>query len=259
MPEAVPAAQRRRLESGNRLYMFKGKEGARVANNSFFVNDMVRAYYGVLEAQKAGKPSIKGMDFKDMVAAMDKKGGVASFSRENMPLEEYKQYIYQKISQIPIHPSQHMMSAAVHITDAGFEAMRNDEEYEKWVLDVLRRNFGMNDPWAEVCGESFSVHRFGATREEYRGDKWYTGFRGGRGRSVYEKEAEESFWEKRRKRHKKYMKLQEEMAIEKKILEHVYQEAAVRRGDYEHMYDFQGATPMLPIAKLMLMADKKVK
>ncbi len=230
-----------------------------MANNSFFVNDMVRAYYGVLEVQKAGKPSIKGMDFKDMVAAMDKKGGVASFSRENMPLEEYKQYIYQKISQIPIHPSQHMMSAAVHITDAGFEAMRNDEEYEKWVLDVLRRNFGMNDPWAEVCGESFSVHRFGATREEYRGDKWYTGFRGGRGRSVYEKEAEESFWEKRRKRHKKYMKLQEEMAIEKKILEHVYQEAAVRRGDYEHMYDFQGATPMLPIAKLMLIADKKVK
>ena len=230
-----------------------------MANNSFFVNDMVRAYYGVLEAQKAGKPAIKGMDFKDMVAAMDKKGGVASFSRENMPLEEYKQYIYQKISQIPIHPSQHMMSAAVHITDAGFEAMRNDEEYEKWVLDVLRRSFGMSDPWAEVCGESFSVHRFGATREDYRGDKWHTGFRGGRGRSVYEKEAEESFWEKRRKRHKKYMKLQEEMAIEKKILEHVYQEAAVRRGDYENMYDFQGAMPMLPIAKMMLMADKKVK
>lgn len=230
-----------------------------MANNSFFVNDMVRAYYGVLEAQRAGKPAIKGMDFKDMVAAMDKKGGVASFSRENMPLEEYKQYIYQKISQIPIHPSQHMMSAAVHITDAGFEAMRNDEEYEKWVLDVLRRNFGMSDPWAEVCGESFAVHRFGATREEYRGDKWYTGFRGGKGRAVYEKEAEESFWEKRRKRHKKYIKLQEEMAIEKKILEHVYQEAAVRRGDYENMYDFQGAMPMLPIAKLMLMADKKVK
>lgn len=230
-----------------------------MANNSFLVNDMVRAYYGVLESQKSGKTAMKGMDFKDMVAAMDKKGGVASFSRENMSLEEYKQYIYQKISQIPIHPSQHMMSAAVYITDAGFEAMRNDEEYEKWVLGVLRQNFGMSDPWAEVCGESFSIHRFGATREEYRGDKWYTGFRGGKGRSVYEKEAEESFWENRRKRHKKYIRLQQEMAIEKKILEHVYQEAAIRRGDYENMYDFQGAMPMLPIAKLMLMADKKVK
>lgn len=230
-----------------------------MANNSFLVNDMVRAYYGVLESQKAGKPTMKGMDFRDMVEALDKRGGVASFSRENMPLEEYKQYIYQKISQIPIHPSQHMMSAAVHITDAGFEAMRKDEEYEKWVLDVLRRNFGMSDPWAGVCGESFSVHRFGATREEYRGDKWYTGFRGGKGSSVFEKEAEESFWEKRRKRHKKYIKLQEEMAIEKKVMEHVYQEAAIRRGDYENMFNFQGAMPMLPIAKLMLLADKKVK
>lgn len=230
-----------------------------MANNSFLVNDMVRAYYGVLETQKAGRPAMAGMDFKDMVAAMDKKGGVASFSRENMPLEEYKQYIYQKISQIPIHPSQHMMSAAVHITDAGFEAMRKDEEYEKWVLDVLRRDFGMSDPWAAVRGESFSIHRFGATREEYRADKWYTGFRGGKGRSIYEKEAEESFWEKRRKRHKQYIRLQQEIAIEKKILQHVYQEAAIRRGDFQNMYDYQGVMPMLPIAKLMLMAEKKVK
>lgn len=230
-----------------------------MSNNSFLVNNMTRAYYGILESQMAGRKSMKGMDFKDMVEELDKRGGVASFSRENMSLEEYKQYIYQKISRIPIHPSQEMMSAAVHITDAGFEAMKNDEEYERWVLDVLRQNFGFSDPWAGVCGESFSVHRFGATREEYRGDKWYTGFRGGKGSSVFDAEAEESFWEKRRKRHKKYLKLQQEIADKRKVMEHVYQEAAIRRGDYENMYDFQGITSMLPIAQLMLKLDKAEK
>ncbi|MCM1134559.1 MAG: hypothetical protein NC400_03195 [Clostridium sp.] len=230
-----------------------------MSNNSFLVNNMTRAYYGILESQMAGARTMQGMDFKEMVEELDKRGGVASFSRENMSLEKYKQYIYQKISQIPIHPSQQAMSAAVHITDAGFEAMRKDPEYEKWVLDVLRQNFGASDPWAGVCGESFSVHRFGATPEEYRGDKWYTGFRGGKGSSLFDTEAEDSFWEKRRKRHKKYIKLQQEIADKKKTLEHVYQEAAVRRGDYEHMYDFQGIMPMIPVTRLMMNIDKKVK
>lgn len=229
-----------------------------MSNNSFLVNNMTKAYYGILESQMAGSQIMKGMDFRDMVEELDKKGGVASFSRENMPLEKYKQYIYQKISQIPIHPSQESMSAAVHISDAGFEAMQKDPEYEQWVLDVLRQSFGYNDPWAGVCGASFSVHRFGATKEEYRGDKWYTGYRGGKGQSLFDMESEESFWEKRRKRHKKYIKLQQEIANEKKTMEHVYQEAAMRRGDYKNMYDFQGITSMLPIARMMLMIDKKV-
>lgn len=100
---------------------------------------------------------------------------------------------------------------------------------------------------------------FGATKEEYRGESWYTGFQGGRGRAPYEKEAEESFWEKRRKRHKQYIQEQQEMANEKKIMQRVYQEAAVRRGDYENMFDGQSITPMLSMAKIMLNAAKKVK
>ena len=49
------------------------------------------------------------------------------------------------------------------------------------------------------------------------------------------------------------------MANEKKILQRVCQEAAVRRGDYEHMFDAQGATPVLSMAKILLTAAKKVK
>ncbi len=220
---------------------------------------MTRAYSGYLQSQLAGTKTKGVMGFKDVVNNISGKEEVSPFSTKDMTLEEYKQYIYQKISMIPMHPSQAMRSVSIHISDEGFEAMQKDPEYEKWVMDTLKYDFGYYDPWSSVSGGSFTIHRFGATREEYRGDSWYTGFQGGRGRALYEKEAEESFWEKRRKRHKLYIQQQQEMANEKKILQRVCQEAAVRRGDYEHMFDAQGATPVLSMAKILLTAAKKVK
>lgn len=226
-------------------------------NNSFLVNNMTKAYGGLLQSQLAGGQVKGAAGFRDVVTAMGGKGEAGASLAADLPLEEYKQYIYQKISRIPMHPSQTMRSVAVFISDAGFEAMRADPEYEKWVLDTLRYDFAYNDPWSEVCGGSFTIHRFGATKEEYRGDSWYTGFQNGRGRAIYEKEAEESFWEKRRKRFKKYMRYLQEAEKEEKILERVYQEAAVRRGDFENMGDYKAMAQMLPMAKLLLNADRK--
>lgn len=47
-------------------------------------------------------------------------------SAKDMTLEEYKQYISDKISRIPIHPSQAGWQWHIDITEAGFEAMKND-------------------------------------------------------------------------------------------------------------------------------------
>ncbi len=38
----------------------------------------------------------------------------------------------------------------------------------------------------------------------------------------------------------------------------VYQEACVRRGDFENMGDYESMAQMLPLAKLLLRADRKV-
>ena len=179
--------------------------------------------------------------------------------RDNMSLDEYKQYIYEKISRIPMHPSQMMRSVCVHISDAGFEAMKKDPEYERWVLDVLRKDFSYQDPWADVAGESFAVHRFGATRQEYRGDSWYLGFRGGRGGILYDEEAEESFWEKRCKRFKKYMKQCQEAAKEKQIQKRVIQEAAIRRGDFDEAVFAEGLVQTLNLGNFLFASGEEAE
>lgn len=232
-------------------------------SNDIYVDYLTRGYIGFMESQLAGG-QVKGIKgFRDYVNAGDEKAeGVeetGAFSTENMTLEEYKQYIHMKISQIPMHPSQVLRSVVIHITDEGFQAMQKDPEYEKWVMDTLRYDFGFYDPWAKYCGGSFAVHHFGATKEEYHGESWYTGFQKGKGDTIFDQEAEEGFWEKRAKRHKKYLKEQQEIYTQKQIMKRVYREEAVRRGDFEHMFDKDQMAQCFNLANLLLMSDKAEK
>ena len=236
-----------------------------MANNDLYINYMSRTYAGVLNSLASGSGIGERKDFGSLVA---EKGSseraeaaekVEAAFRDNMSLDEYKQYIYEKISRIPMHPSQMMRSVCVHISDAGFEAMKKDPEYERWVLDVLRKDFSYQDPWADVAGESFAVHRFGATRQEYRGDSWYLGFRGGRGGILYDEEAEESFWEKRCKRFKKYMKQCQEAAKEKQIQKRVIQEAAIRRGDFDEAVFAEGLVQTLNLGNLLFASGEEAE
>lgn len=124
-----------------------------------------------------------------------------------MSKEEYKFYIYQRIAGIPMHPSQKWDAVSVNISDEGFAAMQADPAYEKWVLDVLRRDFAVYNPWSNYAGGSYRSHYFGATKEEYRGESFSMGFRNGGKRTDSSKKKEKSFWEKRAERHKLYMDL----------------------------------------------------
>ncbi|MCM1144514.1 MAG: hypothetical protein NC318_09505 [Blautia sp.] len=137
-------------------------------------------------------------------------------SRETS-LEEYKQYLYDKIESLSLHESNSQDSIAVHITDAGLEAMRNDPEYEKWVLDTLRANFRCSDPWSGIYGGKFSVFYFGATKEEYRGESWRMGFQNGREQTLFREKSEDSFWERRRRRRKELLEQQKELDEKKAI------------------------------------------
>lgn len=136
---------------------------------------------------------------------------------KNMSMEEYKTYLYDKIAALPIHESNMQDSISVHITDAGLEAMKNDPEYEKWVLDTLKKNFQYPDPWSGVCGGKFSVFYFGATKEESHGESWRLGYRNGNGQSIFNEKAKDSFWELRKKRRKQWLEQIEELE-EKKAL-----------------------------------------
>ena len=136
----------------------------------------------------------------------------------DMSLGEYKQYIWKKISDLPMSASSRMQSISVQITDEGFEAMKNDPEYEAWVLDSLAQNFSYQNPWTAMCGGGYAVHHFGAVKEQYHGESWYPGYMGGQGAALFDKKSEGGFWEQRMERHKQYMELQQEAAAKRRMM-----------------------------------------
>ena len=136
----------------------------------------------------------------------------------DMSLDEYKQYIWKKISDLPMSASCRMESISVQISDEGFEAMKNDPEYEAWVLDTLAKNFSFEDPFTMRCGGGYAVHHFGATKEEYHGEGWYPGYMGGQGAATFDKKSKGSFWEQRMERHKEYMELAQKEAAKRRMM-----------------------------------------
>lgn len=91
---------------------------------------------------------------------------IGSVSAKDMTMVEYKQYIYNKISQIPMHPTRAGESISVTISEAGFEAMKNDPEYEAWVLNDLQVGWSQPDKWSGICGGAFSTIYYGASKED---------------------------------------------------------------------------------------------
>lgn len=158
---------------------------------------------------------------------------------EDMSMEEYKSYIYDRIESLPVDSSNMQDSVSVHISDEGFEAMKNDPEYEKWVLDTLKFNFQNPDPWSGVSGGKFVIFHFGATKEECRTEIWRLGFRSGNGYRQFNEKSEDSFWERRAKRRKQLKeeldKMQEKKAIAKQMAKSQYfaELAAVKQTENE--------------------------
>lgn len=213
--------------------------------STFQVNALTRAYAsyakGLEQMIKSKTPEEAQADFR---AALEKKSGsvtiteetarlaaTGGISTEEMSMEEYKSYIYDQISMIKQHPSQWGDSIAINISEAGFEAMKNDKEYEKWVLDTLKQDFAARDPWSGICGGKYVVHFFGATKEEYHGHSWYPEYAGGTGTDLFHAGSRDSFWKKRMDRQKANedyaKKLSERRRLNKKRLEQMYTKKAL--------------------------------
>lgn len=193
-------------------------------NNTINVNYMTRTYNSFLNNYETNKSAEKSfMDSVEEKSAAKGASGTGTVSTQDMTMEEYKQYIYGKISQIPMNPSRMQDNISIHISEAGFEAMKNDPEYEKWVLDYLEKDFMAYNPWTSTCGGCYCVKYIGASPEEYRGESWYAGYQNGKGASLYNEKSKDSFWEQRIEREKR-LKEQYEESLEKKALAKKWQQ-----------------------------------
>lgn len=196
-------------------------------NNTINIDYMTKTYQNFLmgyQAQsRAAATGFAGLLERAAAARNTDKASAAATSgirlgaatKEKMTREQYKQYIHDKISQIPLHSSQRLNNISIHISDEGFEAMQKDPEYEKWVLDTIKYDFSFNNPFAMMCGGSFVMHSFGATKEEYHGESWNKGFQNGKQESLLSKKTKDSFWERRMRRQKLMQEQYERQLVRK--------------------------------------------
>ena len=114
-------------------------------SNTINVNYMTRAYNQYQQKIVTKDQEKEDTRFADSVKEKREGSGsivgnlkTGSVSAKDMTMEEYKQYIYNKISQIPMHPTRAGESISVTISEAGFEAMK--ERFLQYIMEHQKKN-----------------------------------------------------------------------------------------------------------------------
>ncbi|MDE7278864.1 MAG: hypothetical protein K2N26_03970 [Oscillospiraceae bacterium] len=90
---------------------------------------------------------------------------------EDMSMTEYQLYIQSKISKLTSGSHRSNGYTAVFISDEGFEAMKNDPEYERWVLDLVKSS-SYSHSYGRSDEKHYSAHFIGASKEESHSEHW---------------------------------------------------------------------------------------
>lgn len=157
-----------------------------------------------------------------------KKDGVENVSREDMTMEEYKKFFTSLMNSIPYDWSQKNDVNVWSITEKGWEQMKNDPDYEAWVLGYTAEDRSVNIPFASMPGysPSYYTEKFGASIEEHLGQGIPMNSSGKR--TLFG--SDEGLWrEKRHKRLEKVQKEQEQRAEKRAILRRKEQQKAWRQ------------------------------
>lgn len=142
------------------------------------------------------------------------KYGADQISGEDMTMEEYKGFVYRLLNCIPFHSTRIYDREMVSISDAGWEQMKKDPDYEAWVLGYTLENRSVRNPFFGLPGASGNVYaeHFGASIEEHIGQSVGPS---GPGSSSSRVKNEKSWWEKRHEKMKERMEEQKKTALEK--------------------------------------------
>lgn len=167
--------------------------------NTFYVNYMTKTFstfagggYGVRRNGKGIADAIAEAAKRAGADAVPQTGSLNEFCPldraviESMTMDEYKEYIRERILSIPMHASHRQDTISITISDEGLAAMKRDADYEEWVLNDLRCGWAWENPWARYLGGAYSVIHYGATKEECHAEMWNAGFRHGDGKGLFE-------------------------------------------------------------------------
>lgn len=98
-------------------------------------------------------------------------GAFASVMRtaiQRASLDQYKESIRQRIEDMPVDSTRVLDDVRIELPDSAYEAMREDPDYEKWVLDTVRHAVADPDPDALAEGGRCVDLYFGRTKAQAR-------------------------------------------------------------------------------------------
>lgn len=204
------------------------EKNSRLTEKESAVTDFIRRHpdkkRGVMEMVQAGK-------------SVRKACGAEGVDTQSMSMSEYQSYISSLLGKIPFAPTRPYDEEAVFISQEGWEQMKNDPEYEAWVLGYTKVNRSVPDPFFGMgSAGSYGIEHFGASIDEHNGHS-YSKLYGGSAsaaRGMYQTESRGGMTYKASKNRDIAKQLEKER-LKKKRLQKAKQEKKTRKELEEHM------------------------
>ena len=148
-----------------------------------------------------------------------------SADKENMSLDDYKNFVTEKILQTSRHFSRFKDDITVVLTDKTFSAMKNNSDYESWVFNRLEEELNFPDYLCFYPGNQGRVEtiQFGETEKDYRGQSI------GKHKNNFSQTQEKSYWELRLEKLKKRLEAEQEYFLKRQQLIESSEQIAERR------------------------------
>lgn len=147
-----------------------------------------------------------------------------------MDAAQYKQFIYEKIANMPVNPYRAEEDLFISISEECFAAMQQDPAYEQWVLSQIQGTLSKAMPYGT---EVFECISFGATPNDFRQESVTTP-------NAQQKRAmRERFLRERAERKEELQKLQEKKRLEEKWKKEAYQREYIKLQHLDHSFQIQ--------------------
>lgn len=154
---------------------------------------------------------------------------VLSKSKEDMTLDEYKQWVMNELSQLPVSGwvQSSFSSGALVIKEEAFENMKNDPEFEEYVLNRVRSLYSANG--LPIGSNNVCYEVIGGSPEECYG---YAGPVGGGNANIFDKD--ESWWKERHEEFEELLETQAKAAYKKAQLNRALAKEEYLNNQYEN-------------------------
>lgn len=152
------------------------------------------------------------------------RNGMSNISRDSMSMDEYKKFFTNMMNSIPFYSSQKNDVQVWTISEKGWEQMKNDPDYEAWVLGYTVQDRSFHNPFASMSGYAANYHteQFGASIEEHLGQTVPMGSSDLKTSSS--SKDEKSWWDKRHEKMQVLLKEQTQQAQKKAIAKRIAQQ-----------------------------------